>query len=157
MKLDHLKLIGKFEFSNSCALWIIKLSLKFFRINWIRIRPHIQKRNCSSQLVLQVCKSEKKNWARKVFISRIKTELYEPVFRLGRFLRDGLTFSYLWNVISSQILGVRLCMFPRSKWNVCRSLGRYPCPGLSSDAFVEVISISLFDLFPGFSKKLFNG
>jgi hypothetical protein len=30
MKLDHLKLIGKFEFSNSCALWIIKLSLNLF-------------------------------------------------------------------------------------------------------------------------------
>jgi hypothetical protein len=28
MKLDHLKLIGKFEFS--CALWTIKLSLNFF-------------------------------------------------------------------------------------------------------------------------------
>jgi hypothetical protein len=31
MKLDHLKLIGKFEFSNSCALWTIKLSLNFFQ------------------------------------------------------------------------------------------------------------------------------
>jgi hypothetical protein len=50
-----------------------------------------------------------------------------------------------------------LCMFPRSKCNVCRSLGRNPCPGLSPDTFVAVISISLFDQFPGFSRKLLNG
>jgi hypothetical protein len=30
MKLDHLKLIEKFEFSNSYALWTIKLSLNLF-------------------------------------------------------------------------------------------------------------------------------
>jgi hypothetical protein len=48
-------------------------------------------------------------------------------------------------------------MFPRSKCNVCRSLGRNSCPGLSPDAFVAVISISLFDQFPGFSRRLLNG
>jgi hypothetical protein len=32
MKLDHLKLIGKFEFSNSCALWAIKLTLLFLEL-----------------------------------------------------------------------------------------------------------------------------
>jgi hypothetical protein len=41
-------------------------------------------------------------------------------------------------------------MFPRSKCNVCRSLGRNPCLGLSPDAFVAVISISVFDQFLGF-------
>jgi hypothetical protein len=46
---------------------------------------------------------------------------------------------------------------PQIKCNVCRSLGRNPCPGLSLDAFVAVISISLFDQFPDFSKKLLNG
>jgi hypothetical protein len=156
MKLDHLKLIGKFDFSNSCALCTIKLSLKFFRINWSRIRPHIQKRKCSSQLFLQVCKSAE-ILELKIIFSRVQTELYEPVSRHGRFLGDSLTFSYLWNVISSQILGVRLCMFPRSKCNACRSLGRNSCPGLSPDAFVAVISISLFDPFPGFSRKFLNG
>jgi hypothetical protein len=59
MKLDHLKLIGKFKFSNSFALWTIKLSLNFFIINYSLIRPHFQKRKCSSQLVLQVCKYAK--------------------------------------------------------------------------------------------------
>jgi hypothetical protein len=44
-------------------------------------------------------------------------------------------------------------MLPRSKCNVCRSLGRNPCPGLSPDAFVAVISISRFDQFPGFSEN----
>jgi hypothetical protein len=47
-------------------------------------------------------------------------------------------------------------MYPRSKCNVCRSLRRNPCPGLSPDTFVAVISISLFDQFPGFSRKLLN-
>jgi hypothetical protein len=46
---------------------------------------------------------------------------------------------------------------PQIMCNACRSLGRNHCPGLSHDAFAAVISISLFDQFPGFSKKLFNG
>jgi hypothetical protein len=54
-----LKSIGKFEFTNSCALWTIKLSLEFFRINWSRVGPQFEKRMCSSQLVIQVCKSAK--------------------------------------------------------------------------------------------------
>jgi hypothetical protein len=118
MKLDHLKLSGKFEFSSTCALWTIKLSQKFFRINWSQIRQHFQKRKCSE---------------------------------------DGLTFSYLCNAISSQILGVRLWMFPRSKCYACRSLGRNPCLCLSPNAFLAVILISLFDQFPGFFRKLLNG
>jgi hypothetical protein len=60
LKLDQLKSIGKFKFSNSCALWIIKLNRKFFRIYWNQIRPHFQKIKCSSQLVIQVSKFEKK-------------------------------------------------------------------------------------------------
>jgi hypothetical protein len=95
----------------------------------------------------------KKNWAQKLFVSRAQTYLYEPIFKLGRILGDGLTFIYLWIAISSQILGVRLCMFPRSKCKVLGSLGRNPCPGLSPDAFVAVIPISLFDQFPGFFRK----
>jgi hypothetical protein len=58
--------IGSFEvkleslnFSNSYALWIIKVSLKIFGINWSWFRPHFQNGKCFSQLVLQVCKSEK--------------------------------------------------------------------------------------------------
>jgi hypothetical protein len=51
--------IRKFEFSNSCALWTIKPSLKIFRINWSRVRKYFQKRKCSLQLVLHVYKSEK--------------------------------------------------------------------------------------------------
>jgi hypothetical protein len=31
MKLDHFESIWKFEFSNSCALWTIELSLEFFK------------------------------------------------------------------------------------------------------------------------------
>jgi hypothetical protein len=78
-EVDHLNLIGKFEFSNSCVLWTIKLSLKIFRINWSRIRPHFQKTKSSSQLVLQVCKFAKIHELKKVFISRVQTELYDPV------------------------------------------------------------------------------
>jgi hypothetical protein len=48
-------------------------------------------------------------------------------------------------------------MLPISKCNVCRLLGKNPSPGLSPDAFVEVISISLFDQFSGFFRKLLNG
>jgi hypothetical protein len=44
-------------------------------------------------------------------------------------------------------------MFLRSKCNVCRSLRRNPCPGLSPDAFVAVISIYLFDQFLGFPEN----
>jgi hypothetical protein len=40
-------------------MWIIKLNLNFFRINWSRFRPHFQKRNYSSQFVIQVCKVAK--------------------------------------------------------------------------------------------------
>jgi hypothetical protein len=47
-------------------------------------------------------------------------------------------------------------MSPISNLNVCRSLGRDTCPGLSPDEFVTVISISLFDQFSGFSRKLLN-
>jgi hypothetical protein len=59
MELDHFKSIWKFEFSNSCELWAIRLSLKIFRIKWSRFRPHFQNKKCSSQLVLQVCKVTK--------------------------------------------------------------------------------------------------
>jgi hypothetical protein len=103
----------------------------------------------NSSTSVQICKN---SWAQKVFVLRVQIELYEPVSRL-RFLRDGLTFSYLWNVISSQILGVRLWISPRSKWNSCRSLGRNSCLGLSLDAFMAVISISLFDQFSGFPEN----
>jgi hypothetical protein len=34
LKLDHLKSIEKFEFSNSCALWSSWLSQQFLRIYW---------------------------------------------------------------------------------------------------------------------------
>jgi hypothetical protein len=30
-----------------CAVWTIKLSRRFFRINWSRIGSHSQRRNCS--------------------------------------------------------------------------------------------------------------
>jgi hypothetical protein len=43
-------------------------------------------------------------------------------------------------------------MFPRSKCNVSRLLERNPCSGLSHDALVAAISISLFDQFAGFSE-----
>jgi hypothetical protein len=155
MKLDHLKLIGKFEISNSCALCTIKLRLKFFRINWIRIRPHFQKRKWSSQLVLQVCKSAKILQLWNICFKGPNRALW-TCFQTCRFLGDGLTFSYFWNAVSSQILGVRLCMSPKSKQNVCRSVGRNPCLGLSPDAFVVVISISLFGQFPGFCRKFIN-
>jgi hypothetical protein len=46
---------------------------------------------------------------------------------------------------------------PRTKCNVCRSLGRNRCLDLSPDAFVVVISISLFDQFSGFSRKFLDG
>jgi hypothetical protein len=78
MKLDHLKLIGKFEFSNSYALWTNKLSLEFFRINWSRIRPHFQKRKCFSQLVLQVCKSKKKLELKKYLFQGSKQSSMNP-------------------------------------------------------------------------------
>jgi hypothetical protein len=39
------------------------------------------------------------------------------------------------------------------KVQCCRSVGRNPCPGLSPDAFVAVISISLFDQFSCFSEN----
>jgi hypothetical protein len=32
MKLDHLKSTWKFEFSNTCALWTIKLNLIFLEL-----------------------------------------------------------------------------------------------------------------------------
>jgi hypothetical protein len=150
-EVDHLNLIGKFEFSNSCVLWTIKLSLKIFRINWSRIRPHFQKTKSSSQLVLQVCKFAKIHELKKYLFQGSKQS------SMTLFLIDGLTFSHLWNAISSQILGVRLCMFSRSKCNVCRSLGYNPCLGLSPDAFVAVISITLFDQFLGFYRKMLNG
>jgi hypothetical protein len=155
MKLDHLKLIGKFEFSNSCAFWTIKLSLKNFRINWSQIIPHLQKRKCSSPLVLQVLKSAKILEPEKYLFQGSKQSSMNPFPEAD--LGDGLTFSYAWNAISSQILRVRLWMFPRSKCNICRSLGRNPCLGLSPDAFVAVISISLFDQFSSVSRKLLNG
>jgi hypothetical protein len=157
MKLDHLKLIGKFEFSKPCALWTIKLSLNFFRINWSRIRPHFQKRKCSSQPVLQVWKPGKKFLISECICFNGPNRALWTHFQTCRFLRDRLTFSYIWNTISSQILGVRLYMSHSSKWNVCRSLGRNPCPGLSPDAFVAVISIYLFHKFSGLSRKLLNG
>jgi hypothetical protein len=46
---------------------------------------------------------------------------------------------------------------PQIKVQFFWSLGRNACPGLSPNAFVAVISISLFDQFPGFSRKLLNG
>jgi hypothetical protein len=59
MELDYFKSIWKFEFTNSGALWTIKFSLKFFRINWSQFRPHFQNGKCSPQLVIQVFKSAK--------------------------------------------------------------------------------------------------
>jgi hypothetical protein len=72
----------------SCALWTIKLSLKFFRINWSRIRPHFQKRKCSSQPTLHVCKSEKILQLGKYLFQGSKQS------SMNQFLRDGLTLSY---------------------------------------------------------------
>jgi hypothetical protein len=75
-RLDYLKSIGKFEFVHSCALWTMKLSLKFHRIYWNWIRPHFQKRKCSSQPVQQVCKSVK-------------------IRKLGKYLFQGTKYSYV--------------------------------------------------------------
>jgi hypothetical protein len=44
-------------------------------------------------------------------------------------------------------------MFPSSKCNVCRSLERNPALGLSPDAIVVVISISIFDQFQRFPEN----
>jgi hypothetical protein len=97
MKLDHLKLIGKFEFSNSCALWIIKLSLNLFSKLIGAELDHTSKRESVPHNLFYKCANlQKKSWAQKVFVSRVETELYEPVSRLGRILGDGLTFRYLW-------------------------------------------------------------
>jgi hypothetical protein len=114
---------------------------------------HTSKRESVPHYLFYKCTNLQKFLSQKVFVSRVETELYKSVSRLGRFLGDGLTFSYLWNGISSQILGVRLWIFPKSKCNVCRSLGRNPCPGLSPDAFVALIPISLFDQFSGFPEN----
>jgi hypothetical protein len=43
LKLDQLKSIGKFEFSNSCALRTIKLNLKFSELMGIEL-DHTPKR-----------------------------------------------------------------------------------------------------------------
>jgi hypothetical protein len=89
-----------------------------------------------------VWKSEKKSWSRKVFVLRVQTELHESVSRRA-VLRVCLTVSYLESVIYPRILGVRLCMSPILECKVYGSLGCTPCPGLSPNIFVAIISISL--------------
>jgi hypothetical protein len=55
------------------------------------------------------CEIYVKIGAREVFVSRVQTELYNIIFRLG-FLQFCLTLSQFGNAITSQILGVSLCM-----------------------------------------------
>jgi hypothetical protein len=106
------KLGFNFKVFKFCIVWTIKLSLQFIRINWNRIRPYSQKRKCSSRLVLQVCKLAKILELRKYFF------LVSKQSSMNQFPRAVsqsfcLTICYIWNVISPQILGVRLCMSPR--------------------------------------------
>jgi hypothetical protein len=50
----------KFDVSKCCLVWTDILSQQILRIYWIQITPWSQKRNCSSWIVIQVCKCKKK-------------------------------------------------------------------------------------------------
>jgi hypothetical protein len=59
VKLDHLKLIGKFEFLNSCALWTIKLSLIFSELIGVELDNTSKRQSVPHNIFVQVCKSAK--------------------------------------------------------------------------------------------------
>jgi hypothetical protein len=141
LKLDHLKSIGKFDFSNSCALWTSWLSQQFLRIYWSRIRPHSQKIMCCPWLFLQVCKSVKILELEKYLFQGSKQSYMNQFPDLADFW-VCLTVGYIWNTIFSRILEVRLRMSLRLKCNVCRSLGNTPCLVWISGEFVIVGTIS---------------
>jgi hypothetical protein len=56
---------------------------------------HTSKREIVPHNLFYKCANLQNSWAQKVFVFRVQIELYEPVSRLGRFLKDGLTFNYI--------------------------------------------------------------
>jgi hypothetical protein len=119
--------IGSFEVNwkvwifYSWALWTIKLSLNFFRINWSWIRPHLQKRKCSSQLVLQVYKATKIMDVGRYLFKRSKQSYSNtiPDLALPNFC---LTLIPLWNSITSPILRDSVSVSNRWKFNISSSI-----------------------------------
>jgi hypothetical protein len=99
------------------------------------------------KLFLMTCytsvKSTKNYWGQKVFISRSKQSYTTQFSDLEFFSRFSLTISYLWNFITSCLLGYSLWMSTRSYCKYCRSSWSTYCPKWSSGGFAIRVAISL--------------
>jgi hypothetical protein len=130
------------KFSSFCILWTSWLSQQFLRIYWILIVAYSQKIISSSWLVPQVFKFTRIIEVRRYLFQGSKQSYSSQVPRLEK-ISEWLTISYLWNSITSWILGVRLCMSTRKKSNVHRPSWRTPYPSWSTGGFITVGLISL--------------
>jgi hypothetical protein len=110
VELLNLKLNSKS--SKFCVVWTIKLSRRFFRINWSRMSPHSQKINCFWWHFLQVCKS-KENFKLGNYLFQESKKSYTTQIPDSNFRRFCLTLSQLGNAITSWILRVSLFMLIR--------------------------------------------
>jgi hypothetical protein len=93
LKLDHLKSIGKFEFSLLYIVDYLALLVIFENLlesNWT-IVPKEKVFLITCSMSVQICK---KSGAWEIFVSMVQIELYEPVSRHA-VLRVWLTVSYL--------------------------------------------------------------
>jgi hypothetical protein len=134
MKLDHLKSIWKFEFSNSCALWTIKLSLKFFRINWSRFRPHFQIESVPHNLFYKCVKLQKFWMLGGICLKGLNRAI--PIQFQTALSSFRLTLIPLWNFITSQILGDGVCMSTWWERNIYSSVWNTLCQIWISGVFM---------------------
>jgi hypothetical protein len=65
---------------------------------------------------------------------------------LDDLTESGLTVSYLCNAIPPRIVGFSWCMSSRLYFKIYGSLGSIPCPGLSLEKVVAIISSCLSGL-----------
>jgi hypothetical protein len=112
MKLDHLNFQTLVHCGPLSSVWNFS---ELIGAEW----DHTSKRESVSHNLFYKCANLQKFLSSKSIYFKSPNRTLWTRFQTCRFLGDGLTFSYFWNVISSQILGVRLCKFPISKCNAC--------------------------------------
>jgi hypothetical protein len=120
-------------------VWNIKLSRRFFRINW-RESDHTLKRETVLDGMIYNCEKLQKFWSSGSICFKGPNRAIQHRIQTS-FCRFYLTLSNFGNVITSWILGVSLCMSNRSSHNVCRSPWSTPGPKLISGRF----AINLYD------------
>jgi hypothetical protein len=139
----------KFKDFKFCIVWTDWLSQQFWEFIGIDLN-HTFKREFIPDNFFYKCTNLQKLLRSGGICFRGLNRATQPSFQTEDSPRKCLTISYIWNSITSSTFVVSLCMSTKSKFNIFRSPWSTPCPSLSPDEFVLVVSISLGDQFLGF-------